>query len=483
MPNDQQNKRSTTPVDKGPIYGLMKAVKPSQSYDYPDDDPQGSMQLAFEQLKSQLPYETSAAKLRGMPWLEKQWLGGMDDTFAVTYPTNTIGYNPDLVMRDHQLNVDTLGHELKHVGQNMKRGAIRFLVPNWEKITTPYMQQPDEIEAENYALHRLMKMRDYRLPEKYMPGPMIKKGDPFKVQSLPSPIKGLLELIAPQDDPMGGMSPNPMVNPLISIYKNAAARTAGTKGFLESAKNLGIEGLTRASEEFASRYPRVAAHMRMGMENAPHDAAASIVTPDWVVKEPVETRLSKIGGMLSKDHTQALPYLMHEGTHVAQALGNRYLKPLFKAGQKFGQFTNPFEKSANIREAATRAGQARPTKGEIQPAIKGLKGLIEKAGPEMRQDPDIRNAQKILGMRQEPINISKPSTPPTKKPPLSSKGYSASLEGARARGKLTDPMVRDIRAKFDSGLSVKKIQEKFYPDVSRWTVGSAAQRDSWNFVK
>ena|SRR3990167_16212 len=164
MPDNKR--KSTTTTEKGPIYGLMKAVKASHPYDYPDDDPHGSMQLAFEQLKSQLPYETSVAKLRSMPWLERQLLGGADNTTAVTYPTNTIGYNPNLVMRDHQLNVDTLGHELKHVGQNMKRGAMRFLIPDWDKMTKPYTEQPDEIEAENYALHRLIKRRDYRLPDK-----------------------------------------------------------------------------------------------------------------------------------------------------------------------------------------------------------------------------------------------------------------------------------------------------------------------------
>src|SRR3990167_7549927 len=183
-----------------------------------------------------------------------------------------------------------------------------------------------------------------------MPGPIVKKGDPFKIGSLPGPLRGLVELFAPQDDPMGGMSPNPMVSPLISIYKNAAARKAGTKGFLESAKNMGIEGFTRASEEFASRYPRVAAHMRMGTEAAPPESAAAIVAPDWKVTEPIETRLSKIGRMNSEDPSQALPYLMHEGTHVAQALGNKHFTPLYKAGQKFGQFRNPLEKSANIRE-------------------------------------------------------------------------------------------------------------------------------------
>ena len=144
-------------------YGLLRSRPAKYSTDYPDDDPHGAMQLAFEQLKSEYPVETSVAKLSPMSGPMK-WL--LAAPVAATFPTHGIQYNPDEVSRNQATNADILAHELTHVKQNMARGLKRFLIPDFEKFTTSYLEQPHEVEAFNASRKRAARRRDIPLPEK-----------------------------------------------------------------------------------------------------------------------------------------------------------------------------------------------------------------------------------------------------------------------------------------------------------------------------
>jgi hypothetical protein len=148
-----------------PIEGLLRLNPARKPTDYPEDDPHGAMQLALEQLRSEFPRETSAAKLKPMGAFTGNAYGRGSD--LLTFPTNTIRYNPDTVMRDQGTNADRLAHELVHVGQNLDRGAIRYLMPDMDKLTKSYWDQPDEQEAWAMEDKRRLNRQDIKLlPEK-----------------------------------------------------------------------------------------------------------------------------------------------------------------------------------------------------------------------------------------------------------------------------------------------------------------------------
>lgn len=233
-----------------------------------------------------------------------------------------------------------------------------------------------------------------------MANPIIKKGDPFGVQKLPAAVRGLVELFAPQDDPFGGIGPTP----LISIYKTAkgipskALRQKGTKDFLKSAANVG-KNFSDAANWFADKYPRVAAHMRISPKllDSKQGSGAAINAPSWIVNEPIKMQVSKLGRLLADENpANARDYIAHEGTHVAQALGNRHTDFLYRSASELGSYlTNPFEIAARERGQAARLG-----KYKVEAPVKALQLLKHQVSMEDPKKPLVRKVSNVLKSRE-----------------------------------------------------------------------------------
>lgn len=160
-------------------------------------------------------------------------------------------------------------------------------------------------------------------------------------------LRSLTRLVMP--DPVTDMI-NPMPTgpaaPLISIFKNAAARKLATDEFLESARRMGLPNLEIAANTFASKYPRVAAHMRMSPEVAPGAAVkADVNIPQYGIRKPVPVRLGNSGiDEVDDSVAAATKSIFHEGNHVAQALGDRRMGLLYNnATRAVGYGPNPYE--------------------------------------------------------------------------------------------------------------------------------------------
>jgi hypothetical protein len=140
--------------------------------------------------------------------------------------------------------------------------------------------------------------------------------------------------------------------PLISIFKNKAARMAGTEAFRKKAKELmsflieeyGAEGLAKnidtATEEFARRYPRIAAHTDLKPAIFPGTTyrGAVLNEPGKVVRPvPTEFGSASIGHRRPEDLDKVMTTMFHEGTHVAQALGNSKFNELYNKANQLGK--------------------------------------------------------------------------------------------------------------------------------------------------
>lgn len=153
-----------------------------------------------------------------------------------------------------------------------------------------------------------------------------------------------------------------MAAPLITIFKDAegvpsaALRAEGTQKFVDMARTL-PHRMRAAAEQFAQDYPRVAAHMRPEYGLPPADsprAAAYVQTPAGKVTEPMKTGFTHIGRHYTETPesyeaglNQARQMMYHEGTHAAQALGNKDFNELYgRANRLVGYDLNPFERTA-----------------------------------------------------------------------------------------------------------------------------------------
>jgi hypothetical protein len=150
-------------------------------------------------------------------------------------------------------------------------------------------------------------------------------------------------------DPMAG----------ITMYPSRTIREAATRQFVTDAAAT-HPTLQEAAERFATRYPRIAAHTRV--EAIPTPAGASMTKAaqvDWNhLPEPVLPGAS-VGGRIplqilprGAQELETVPtfadeILSHEGTHVAQRLGNRETPRLYDTASRLvGYPNNPFEASA-----------------------------------------------------------------------------------------------------------------------------------------
>ena len=208
-----------------------------------------------------------------------------------------------------------------------------------------------------------------------MPGPVIKFSPPDAANlasRLPGPLRkpagGLLQVLFDRigaDDPMGGVYP-----PLVSMFRDVNARKEATEAFRNVLSSL-PQNLRAAAGVFADRYPRIAAHTRivpagpagetsMSMTSWPVTGTAkNVYYPNGV---PMPIRLHPLG-RARHEHPEwglenATEDLFHEGTHVAQRLGNKDFNKLYDLGAILkGYVNNPFEGSAReIGWAARESG-------------------------------------------------------------------------------------------------------------------------------
>jgi hypothetical protein len=157
-------------------------------------------------------------------------------------------------------------------------------------------------------------------------------------------------------DGMGAVSA-----PLVSIYKDAAERMAGTQKFLNTAKTLNPK-VGEAAEWLAAKWPRVAAHMRINpklistssAEN-PEMVLARTNTPPARVTEPITIDYTALG--LKDNIGDVRNTMAHEATHVAQSLGNSRTSTLYRmANDLTGYHNNPFEQTARARGEVAQDG-------------------------------------------------------------------------------------------------------------------------------
>lgn len=182
---------------------------------------------------------------------------------------------------------------------------------------------------------------------------------------------------------------NPMAAPLVSIFKNKAARMASTAEFLEQVKRLG-PNIGQAGEEFAEKYPRVAAHAwpmeESGYHRYPPDTPAAADIPYGKVERriPIEFTDNPSGRASAKSLPESRANMFHEGTHVAQALGNSKAVELYDEAERLlGYNHNPFEQTANYA-GSKAAGFPQGMMSRIdrpENAIKQLEGYAQDLGP------------------------------------------------------------------------------------------------------
>jgi hypothetical protein len=162
---------------------------------------------------------------------------------------------------------------------------------------------------------------------------------------------------------------------------NVARRIQGTKDFLKRMTDLGPKA-EQAASLFAERYPRVAAHI--GVEKLP--LAKRLASPTGKAYTGVGERSKgafkeMTPVQFNKDYTgkDIEDTLLHEGTHVAQDLGNKRTMSMYGASDKAlkemgmsereAYIANPFEVSA--RRVAERK------MGANVPPFSALRGIDE----------------------------------------------------------------------------------------------------------
>lgn len=166
------------------------------------------------------------------------------------------------------------------------------------------------------------------------------------------------------DDPsnmiMQAAAPNVM--PLVSIFKDKAEREASTKMFKLTGSFM-PDSVRKGMDRFAARWPRVAAHMDPAV--VPDEPSAYLngrVPAGYARTSNLPVTPAKIGitykGLDSINNSadpakEAFELMKHEGTHVAQKLGNKNFSGLYDGAHDLvGYDKNPFERTARFSEKA-----------------------------------------------------------------------------------------------------------------------------------
>lgn len=179
---------------------------------------------------------------------------------------------------------------------------------------------------------------------------------------------------------------------------DVARRVEGTKNFLSKMKILGTDA-HEAGQLFAQRYPRIAAHfgvdyMPASMQKAnPTAHAFADVGNRSKGVFPEQTPVLMGKKAYGEGQRNMEDVLLHEGTHVAQDLGNKNTFPMYMASKlalkKLGA-DDALSYAANPFEISARTAASRKLGEKVGPysALKGVDKLVEKlpAGSTERLD-------------------------------------------------------------------------------------------------
>lgn len=193
-------------------------------------------------------------------------------------------------------------------------------------------------------------------------------------------------------DVVGQLAPTP----LVSIFKDKAAREASTTLFRNAGKILGSfsSPLAEAVEQFATKYPRIAAHidlrgtpMPIPPKNKAYGRTPDAVTQSVVgkVKDRIPIAITEGGiNAIARSPNNAKRYLAHEGTHVAQMLGNSDMAKLYAGSHKvYGYHNNPFEQRA-VNAGAKAEGPSKDYLG--RPFVPPVKVAQGKPAPKLLKE-------------------------------------------------------------------------------------------------
>jgi len=132
-----------------------------------------------------------------------------------------------------------------------------------------------------------------------------------------------------------------------SKIPDVAGRVRATNIYKRAMSSMGMENI---GDEFAKRYPRIAAHINPYISEGEHEGLAHLGT---AFNEPHTTAAVGLNPSVSRNLRNTMS---HEGTHVAQRLGmGKKMPNAYQAAEDLvGYEMNPFEQSA--RAAARRYG-------------------------------------------------------------------------------------------------------------------------------
>jgi hypothetical protein len=124
------------------------------------------MGRAYHKMTQEMPDAVKGLnKIRPMNWFERNTFS--PDTQAITYPNNTVIYNPDPARAVGESPEELLRHELTHVRQNQSYGGtIANALKPLRDLFTSYRSRPDEQEAydASYRMSRAAARGDIDLP-------------------------------------------------------------------------------------------------------------------------------------------------------------------------------------------------------------------------------------------------------------------------------------------------------------------------------
>ena len=221
--------------------------------------------------------------------------------------------------------------------------------------------------------------------------------------------------LAGLDDPSSILqAATPTVSPLISIFKDKAAREAGGKVFQELIKKL-PEKMQKGYNSFSESYPRIAAHMRpqtLPSHLAGHEGAgdAFIMPKASKVTEPVPVYITKSGvknategrfkHLLGDNVAENTPF--HEGTHVAQWLGSgEDFAPLYTNSRQITGYADaPHEIKARLAEPFSSVVERVPAGKTANQMIQHLAERVDSKGSFSPREIEAANELKRILLKR-----------------------------------------------------------------------------------
>ena len=137
---------------------MSTSEQPSSAKSMPRDDYQSKLATA----QIQMPRESAGAKVQPMNAMERFLLP--ENVAAVTWPWGRIGMHQGRIEGAGLDPGDVMAHELTHIGQQQKEGALRTML---RALTSnqEYLARPHEQEALQAEVMRPVRRTDINLPD------------------------------------------------------------------------------------------------------------------------------------------------------------------------------------------------------------------------------------------------------------------------------------------------------------------------------